>query len=139
MQKGVHRRGRGRAGTGWEGTQDGGGSRETGLKGQKPQRGVGRACGWRSLWGLSTRPQPCRQWGATFLKGFGSELALGAGPAEGQEGAEGSLNPAWVGSRMGGQILPGFLWSPPPAPEAPQAHHPWEASLGCHRCHSQNC
>lgn len=37
---------------------------------------------------------------ATFLEGFGSELALRAGPAEGQEGTEGSLNPAWVGSRM---------------------------------------
>lgn len=32
--------------------------------------------------------------GATFLKGLGSELALRAGPAEGQESAEGSLDPA---------------------------------------------
>lgn len=39
-------------------------------------------------------------WGeTTFLKGLGSELAFRARPAEGQEGTECSLNPAWVGSR----------------------------------------
>lgn len=57
--------------------------------------------------------------GATFLKGLGSELALRAGPAEGQESAEGSLDPAWVGSREGTRILPSFPRTPPPPLDVP--------------------
>lgn len=57
--------------------------------------------------------------GATFLKGLGSELALRAGPAEGQESAEGSLDPACVGSREGTRFLSSFLWTPLPPINVP--------------------
>lgn len=59
------------------------------------------------------------QGGATFLKGLGSELALRAGPAEGQESAEGSLDPACVGSREGTRFLSSFLWTPLPPINVP--------------------
>lgn len=78
-------------------------------------------------------------WGATFLEGFGSELALGARPAEGQEGAEGSLDPTWAGSRTGGETLPSSLRTPGPHLRPVQAHRQLGTSLGCHRCHSLSC
>lgn len=63
--------------------------------------GPGQEARWRH--GLAAA-SPGHRW-PTFLKGPGSELALGDGPAVGQEGAEDSLYPAWVGEGEAGGLL----------------------------------
>lgn len=83
--------------------------------------GPGREARWRH--GLAAASPGHRQ--PTFLKGLGSKLALGDGPAVGQEGAEDSLHSAWVGEEEaagggGTQFLPGPLGTPCPHSAPPQ-------------------
>lgn len=113
----------------------------TGEEGSGP-RGCRRVQTWyaqgRGRRGVAAPRGQCQP---TFLKGLGSKLALRAGPAVGQEGAEDSLRLAWqVGERTECSVP---AWPPrdtlPPFCTPSKAHRQLGASLGHHRCHSLSC